>query len=62
MCGEVAEQKRVLESSFSPQVFSDMKQPVEPEEGMDRLNDSFLALISVHLLPEPLWGKNWGDR
>src|SRR5229473_3631342 len=50
----MSEQETVLETSFSPQVFNELKRPVEPVESMDTLNDSCLTLIPVHLLLEPL--------
>src|SRR5712692_5720461 len=53
----MSEQETVLEASFSPQVFSELKWPVEPVESLDTLNDSCLTLIPVHLLLEPLISK-----
>jgi hypothetical protein len=43
----------MLESSFSPPVFIELKQPVEPVENTQTLNETSLTLIPVHLLLEP---------
>ena|SRR2546426_6487973 len=49
----MSEQAIGLESSFSTQVFNELKQPVEPVESIHTLYDPPLTLIPVHLLLEP---------